>query len=219
MMHSNSRAWSTTKAVLIVDDHPVVRRGVRTLVESTPEFEVVGEAGNGFDAIKLVEQAAPDVVVMDLSMPLLGGTDTAAELRRRFPGLEVVIFTLHQGEQQLADATAAGARGYVCKSESDHLIPALHAVARGETYVSPAVSETLAQQSGDEAWDRRPLTMRERQVVKCVAEGQSNKGIARLLKISVKTAETHRSSAMRKTGTNSATGLTLYAARNGLVEL
>ena len=219
MMHSNSRASSATKTVLIVDDHPVVRRGVRTLIESTSEFDVVGEADNGFEAIALVEQVGPDIVLMDLSMPVLGGIDTAAELRRRFPGLEVVIFTLHQGEQQLADATAAGARGYVCKSESDHLVPALQAVARGEAYFSPAVSETQTQQSGDEAWDRRPLTLRERQVVKFVAEGQSNKGIARLLKISVKTCETHRSAAMRKTGTNSASGLTLYAARNGLVEV
>lgn len=219
MMHSNCRTCRSVRTVLIVDDHPVVRRGVRTLIEGSPDFEVVGEAGNGFDAIEMAEQIAPDIVVMDLSMPVLGGIDTSAELRQRFPDMSVLIFTLHQGERLLTDAIAAGARGYVCKSESDHLVPALQAVARGEAYLSPAVSETLERQSGDEAWDRRPLTLRERQVVKCVAEGRSNKAIARLLKISVKTAETHRSSAMRKTGTNSATGLTLYAARNGLVEV
>lgn len=219
MMHTSTRTWCTTKKLLMVDDHPVVRRGIRALVESSADFEVVGEADNGFDAIELAEQIAPDIVVMDLSMPMLGGIDTATELRRRFPELAILIFALHQGERYVADAIAAGALGYVCKSESDHLVPALQAVARGEAYFSPAVSEILARQSGDEAWDRRPLTLRERQIVKFVAEGQSNKSIARLLNISVKTCETHRSAAMRKTGTNSATGLTLYAARNGLVEV
>jgi DNA-binding NarL/FixJ family response regulator len=219
MMHSNCRTWRPAKSVLIVDDHPVVRRGVRVLVESSPAFEVVGEADNGFDAIELVAAAGPDIVVMDLSMPQLGGLETLAELHRQFPGITVLVFSLHQSEYFVAQATAAGARAYVCKSDSDHLLPALEAVARHESYLSPGVGDRLAGQSADEAWDRRPLTLRERQVVKFVAEGFSNKGIARKLQISVKTAETHRSSAMRKTGTNSATGLTLYAARNRLVEL
>jgi DNA-binding NarL/FixJ family response regulator len=219
MMHANSRTWRKPKSVLIVDDHPVVRRGVRALVEGSPGLEVVGEAGNGFDAIEAAAATVPDIVVMDLSMPHLGGLETIAELRRQLPEVEVLIFSLHQSEHFLEQATGAGARGYVCKAESDHLVPALEAVARREAYFSPSVGERLVGQSDEEAWDRRPLTLRERQVVKFVAEGFSNKEIARKLNISVKTAETHRSAAMRKTGTNSATGLTLYAARNGLVEL
>jgi DNA-binding NarL/FixJ family response regulator len=218
-MHASSRTWHRAKSVLIVDDHPVVRRGIRALVEGSTDLEVVGEADNGFDALDLAAATEPDIVVMDLSMPQLGGIETLAEMRRRQPEIEVLIFSLHQSEQFLRQATEAGARGYVSKAESEHLLPAIEAVARREPYYSPTLSETFAGETDDEAWDRRPLTLRERQVVKFVAEGFSNKEIARKLGISVKTAETHRSSAMRKTGTNSATGLTLYAARNGLVEL
>jgi DNA-binding NarL/FixJ family response regulator len=219
MMHASSRTWHRAKSVLIVDDHPVVRRGIRALVEGATDLEVVGEADNGFDALDLAAATGPDIVVMDLSMPQLGGIETLTEMRRRQPDIEVLIFSLHQSEQFLRQATEAGARGYVSKAESDHLLPALEAVARREAYFSPTLGDAFAGESDDEAWDRRPLTLRERQVVKFVAEGFSNKEIARKLNISVKTAETHRSSAMRKTGTNSATGLTLYAARNGLVEL
>jgi DNA-binding NarL/FixJ family response regulator len=129
------------------------------------------------------------------------------------------VFTLHRSQVQLAEAIEAGARGYVCKTETEHLIPAIEAVARHEPYVSPDVSDAATHDSANETWDRRPLTLRERQVVKLVAEGRSNKQIARLLGISIKTTETHRSAAMRKTGANTVTGLTLYAARNGLVEL
>jgi len=218
-MQTNPRIWRTRKSVLIVEDHPIVRRGVRALVEATSSLEVVGEADNGFDAVELAEATCPDVVVLDLSMPQRGGIETIAELRRQLPDVEILVFTLHQSDHLLEQALEAGARGYVCKAETDHLVPALEAVARSEAYFSPGVSEAVANSSGDEAWDRRPLTRREREVVKFVAEGNSNKDIARLLKISVKTTETHRTSAMRKTGTNSAAGLTLYAARNKLVEI
>jgi DNA-binding NarL/FixJ family response regulator len=217
MMQANIRTWNRHKSVLVVDDHPIVRRGVRALIEMHEELEVVGDAEDGLRAIELAEETCPDIVVIDLSMPQLGGLETISELRRRLPRVEILIFTLHQSDHVFAQAIGAGARGYVCKAESDHLIPALEAVARCDSYYSPIVRE--AYEADDEAWDRRPLTLRERQIVKLVAEGHSNKGIARLLKISVKTTETHRSSAMRKTGTNSVAGLTLYAARNGLVDL
>lgn len=219
MMQAKTRGWNDRKTVLVVDDHPVVRRGVRSLIEMHTGHEVVGDADNGVRAIELAGQTAPDIIVMDLSMPHLGGLETISELRRRHPRVEILIFTLHQNDQLFAQAVDAGARGYVCKAESDHLIPALEAVARRDSYYSPIVREALEHQSEEEAWDRRPLTSRERQIVKLVAEGHSNKDIARMLKISVKTTETHRASAMRKTGTNSVAALTLYAARNGLVDL
>ncbi len=219
MIQANYRSWRERKTVLVVDDHPVVRRGVRALIEMHTGHEVIGDVGDGFSAIALAEQTVPDIVVMDLSMPHLGGLDTISELRRRLPRVEILIFTLHQNDQLFAQAIDAGARGYVCKAESDHLVPALEAVARRDNYYSPIVREALEHQSEDEAWDRKPLTLRERQIVKLVAEGHSNKDISRLLNISVKTAETHRASAMRKTGTNSVAALTLYAARNGLVDL
>jgi DNA-binding NarL/FixJ family response regulator len=219
MMRSSARACANSKSVLVVDDHPVVRRGICSLIGCSTGHEVIGEAGDGFDALEFAAAEAPDIVVIDLSMPRLGGMEAIGELCRLLPGVEIEVFTLHRGHMQLAEAIAHGARAYVCKTESEHLIPAIEAVARHEPYISPAVRETATHDSGGETWDRRPLTVRERQVVKLVAEGRSNKQIARMLGISVKTTETHRSAAMRKTGTNTVTGLTLYAARNGLVEL
>lgn len=205
--------------VMVVDDHPVVRTGVCAMIESLENFEVVAIASNGSEAIDLIESTNPDIVVLDIAMPRLGGMETIAELKRRASVPEFIVFTLHQSDLLCARVLEAGARGYVCKSESDHLVPALEAVSRRETYVSPAVSDTISQQSNDEFWDRRPLTERERQIVRMVAEGHSTRDIARRLKISVKTAETHRAAAMRKTGSNTAAKLTLYAARNGIVDL
>jgi len=219
MLQTNTGSRRGPKTVLVVDDHPIVRRGVRALVEAQTAFEIVAEADTGDGVIELAEQTSPDIVVMDLPMPRFQGIDLIGELRRRLPGVEVLIFTLHQGEQLFARAIEAGARAYVCKAESDHLIPALEAVARHEGYFSPILREALKRQSSEEVWDWRPLTDRERQVVKLAAEGHSNKNIAGLLRISVKTTETHRAAAMRKTGTNSIAALTLYAARNGMVEL
>lgn len=219
MMQSNVKSWQRPKTVLVVDDHPIVRRGIRALVEMQTGHTVVGEADDGISAIELAEEIAPDIVVMDMSMPNLGGLDTIGELRRRLPSVEILIFTLHQSEELLTQAIDAGARGYVSKAESDHLLPALEALARHDSYFSPTLREAFEHRSDDEAWDRKPLTLRERQIVKLVAEGHSNKDISRLLNISIKTAETHRTSAMRKTGTNSVAALTLYAARNGLVDL
>ena len=219
VIQSNSLPWHGAKTVLVVDDHPVVRKGVRTIVESTERFEIVGEAADGLEAIRQAESLRPDIVVLDLAMPTLGGIETIVELRRRLPGVEILVFTLHRNEKVFLQTMAAGARGYVCKGESDHLGPALEAVARREGYLSPTVSETVAHEATEEVWDRRPLTDRERQIVRLVAQGHSNKEIARLLEISIKTTETHRASAMRKTGTNSAAALTIYAARNGLVDL
>jgi DNA-binding NarL/FixJ family response regulator len=205
--------------VLLVDDHPVVRKGVRSIVESLGRFEIIGEAADGAEAVELADAIEPDVMVLDLAMPGLGGIDVIADLKRRHAGLEILVFTLHRSDHHCLRALDAGARAYVCKSESDHLVPALEAVTRRQRYLSPAVDEALAQQTGEEAWDRRPLTERERQIVRLVAQGNSNKVIARLLQISIKTTETHRASAMRKTGTSSAAALTIYAARNGIVDL
>lgn len=218
MIHATSRSWQQSRTVLIVDDHPVIRCGVRALIESASDHTVIGEAGDGFEAIELAETLAPDVVIIDLSMPELSGIDAIAELHRMLPGLAILVFTLHRSDVLLDEARAAGAQGYVCKSESEHLLPGLEAVLRRESYVSPGVSETRPY-SSDEVWDRQALTARERQVVKLVAEGHSNKDIARLLEISVKTTETHRTSAMRKARTKTIAELTLYAARNRLVEL
>lgn len=219
MLQTNTGPWQDPKTVVVVDDHPIVRRGVRAMVEGHTGFEIVGEADCDEDVIKLAEQTCPDIVVMDLSDPRLHGIKLIGEFRRRLPCVEVLVFTQHQSEQLFAQAIDAGARAFICKAERDHLVPALEAVARHEDYFSPTVQEAHKRESSDEVWDWRPLTDREQQIVKLVAEGQSNRNIAHLLKISIKTIETHRAAAMRKTGTNSIAALTLYAARNGMVAL
>lgn len=219
MLQSHSVSAHGMRKVLVVDDHPVVRKGVRTIIESLDQFEVVGEAADGREAVDQVEAIHPDIVVLDLAMPQFAGLDAIADLKRRHAGVEILVFTLHRSDYRCLEAMDAGARGYVCKSESDHLGPALEAVSRRQAYFSPTVNEALTQESHEESWDRRPLTDRERQIVRLVAQGHSNKAIARLLSISVKTTETHRASAMRKTGTNSAAALTIYAARNGIIDL
>lgn len=207
---------------MVVDDHMVVRRGVRALIESAPGWEVVGEADNGIEAIRLAEQLQPQVIVMDISMPQVGGIDTTVELRKRLPDVEVLILTMHESDQLVAQAMRAGARGYLLKNESDEkLIDALEALARHQPYFSPGVSETLLQGYlvAESAPDPLRLTPRERQIVKLVAEGNSNKKIAMILNVSIKTVETHRSAAMHKVGAKSSADLALYAARNDLVQL
>ena len=170
--------WRGMRTVLVVDDHPVVRKGVRTIVESLESFEIVGEAADGFEALEQAESLRPHIIVLDLAMPNLGGIETITELRRRLPGLEILVFTLHRNDQLFLQAIEAGARAYVCKGESDHLSPALEAVSRHEAYLSPTVKEAMSQVSSEEMWDRRPLTDRERQIVRLVAQGHSNKDIA-----------------------------------------
>lgn len=208
--------------VMIVDDHTVVRRGVRALIESSPGWEVVGEADNGLEAIRMAEEVRPDIVVMDISMPHVGGVDTTTELRKRLPNVEVLILTMHESDQLVGQVIRAGARGYLLKNESgDKLMDALEALARHHPYFSPVVSETLLQGylGAEDRPDPQRLTPRERQIVKLVAEGNSNKKIALILNVSIKTVETHRSAAMHKVGAKSSADLTLYAARNKLVEL
>jgi DNA-binding NarL/FixJ family response regulator len=222
MITSASRVAPEPKRVMLVDDHTVVRRGLRSLIESVPGWEVCAEASEGHEAILVASEMQPDIVVMDLSMPKLGGIDATIQLRKILKGVEVLILTMHESDRLIGQALRAGARGYLLKSESeDKLIEALEALARHQPYFSASVSETLLQGylSAEAALDPKQLTPRERQIVKLVAEGKTNKHIALILNVSIKTVETHRSSAMHKVGAKSSADLTLYAARNDLVEL
>jgi DNA-binding NarL/FixJ family response regulator len=180
---------------MLADDHAVVRRGLRTLIEGVPGWEVCAEASDGNETVALAADARPDILIMDLSMPGLGGVDATIQIRKMLPQIEVLILTMH---------------------ESDRL-----ALSRHQPYFSPSVSETLLQGylHSEPAHDLKQLTPRERQIVKLVAEGKSNKVIASVLNLSIKTVETHRSAAMHKVGAKSAADLTLYAARNDLVQL
>jgi DNA-binding NarL/FixJ family response regulator len=222
MINSASRGPPDPKRVMLVDDHTVVRRGLRALIESSPGWEVCAEASEGHEAILVATEMRPDIVVMDLSMPKLGGIDATMQLRKILKGVEILILTMHESDRLVGQALRAGARGYLLKSESeDRLIEALEALARHQPYFSASVSETLLQGylSAEAAVDPKQLTPRERQIVKLVAEGKTNKRIALILSVSIKTVETHRSSAMHKVGAKSSADLTLYAARNDLVEL
>ena len=208
--------------VMLVDDHEIVRQGIRSLIEAVPDYVLCGEAADGEAALKAASEVRPDVIVMDVSMPKISGLDVIVELKKLLPSTEILVLTMHDSERIMAQALRAGARGYVHKTETgERLVEALTAVSRHQTYFSPSVSETLLQfylgSEGEQEVEQ--LTPRQRQIVKLVAEGNSNKRIAHILKISIKTVETHRSEAMRRIGAKSSADLALYAARNELVQL
>lgn len=222
MIVSRTSSRPSVKRVMLADDHAVVRRGLRTLIEGVPGWEVCAEAADGNETVKLAAETKPDVLIMDLSMPGLGGVDATIQIRKILPQIEVLILTMHESDRLAGQALRAGARGYLLKGESeDKLMEALDALARHQPYFSPSVSETLLQGylHSEPTHDLKQLTPRERQIVKLVAEGKSNKVIAAVLNLSIKTVETHRSAAMHKVGAKSAADLTLYAARNDLVQL
>ncbi len=208
--------------VMLVDDHEVVRQGVRSLIESVSDWTLCAEASSGEEALKLAPEAKPDIVVVDVSMPNVSGLDLILQLKRIAPKVEILVLTMHDSERIVAQALRAGARGYLLKSDGgEKLIEAITALSRHQTFFSPSVSETLLQVylNSDTSQEHEQLTPRERQIVKLVAEGNSNKRIALILKVSIKTVETHRSAAMRKIGAKSSADLALYAARNELVQL
>ena len=222
MIVSRTSSRPSVKRVMLADDHAVVRRGLRTLIEGVPGWEVCAEAADGNETVKLAGETKPDVLIMDLSMPGLGGVDATIQIRKILPQIEVLILTMHESDRLAGQALRAGARGYLLKGASeDKLMEALDALARHQPYFSPSVSETLLQGylHSEPTHDLKQLTPRERQIVKLVAEGKSNKVIAAVLNLSIKTVETHRSAAMHKVGAKSAADLTLYAARNDLVQL
>ena len=207
--------------ILLADDHAVVRRGLRALLEARQDFEICAEASNGRDAVELALHHKPDVAVLDLSLPIVNGIEATRQIRKEAPGTEVMIFTLHDRENEIRDVLHAGARGYVLKSEADEqIVRAIEALARHHAYFSNHVSETLLDnfvEGQPPEGGAPPLTAREREVVQRIAEGNSNKKIAQLLQISVKTVETHRAAAMRKLDIHSTAELTRYAVRQKLV--
>jgi DNA-binding NarL/FixJ family response regulator len=206
--------------ILIADDHAVVRSGVRRILEDHPSWSVVAEAADGKEAITKAIASKPDVAILDHSLPLIDGIEVTRQIRLRIPSIEVLIFTMHDNENLLRDMVKAGARGYVLKSDAQqHLISAVRSLADHKPYfASQACDGPLDTYLTDARQHDQPLTSRERGIVHLVAEGHSNKQIANLLSISVKTVETHRASIMRKLGLTSMAALVRYALRNNLIE-
>jgi DNA-binding NarL/FixJ family response regulator len=212
---------SPIRRILIVDDHGAVRRGVRQLVESKPYYQVVGEAADGRAALEMAQETNPDIAILDYSLPELNGLDLAHLLKRSFPRMEILLYTMHDREEIIMDVLRAGVRGFVLKSDTEpHLIAALDALSVHRPYFSNAISETLLEKF----LETKPqpcassLTHREREVVQQIAEGRINKEIARILNISVKTVETHRASAMHKLKLRTTADLVRYAIRNNIVQ-
>ena len=209
--------------VLLADDHAILREGIRMVLDAQPGITVIGEAKDGRQALEMVEQLQPDVVVMDIAMPNLNGAEATRQIKRRFPRIQVVILTMHENQQYLAQIVSAGATGAVLKrSAGTELVTAVKAAARGESYFSPTLSTMmldvyrmrLAEQGEDEL---AQLTEREREVLQLVAEGKTNQEIADQLFVSIKTVQTHRMHIMEKLGAHDRTDLVKHAIRLGVI--
>lgn len=205
--------------IVLGDDHTLVRQGLRSLLDRE-KIQVVAEAADGQEVIRMVEMHHPEIAVIDISMPTLNGIDAARELSRSCPKTKVILLTQHEEEQYLHEALESGVRGYVLKSQvvSD-LVDAIRQVSRGGFYLSPGVSQAVVQayRSKSER-PSDPLSSRERQVLQLIAEGKSTRDVASLLGISVKTAESHRSRLMKKLDIHETASLVRYAVRRGLVQ-
>ncbi|MBU1003816.1 MAG: response regulator transcription factor [Proteobacteria bacterium] len=207
------------RTVVLVEDHEIVREGIRTLIEAYSEFSVIGEAGDGIEAVRIVERLEPDIVLMDLSLPRMDGSLAIRDIKRRFPGIKILALTAHKREEMVRGALAAGADGFILKNTSAPvLMQAMETILRGETYICPEIPITLLgpgfgnnQQS---VLDR--LTERELQVIRLTAEGRGNKAIAHELCISVKTVEKHKANLTRKLELDSASDLLSFIREYGL---
>ena len=211
-------------SIVIAEDHAILREGLKSLLSSYPDLKVVGEAGDGLEAIRSVQKYSPDLVLIDLSMPRMSGLDAIKEIKRMTPQTKIIVLTIHSTEEYIVAALRAGADGYVLKEgDSEELLTAIRRVLEGKRYLTPSISTALIdwllqrkEGSGIRStWDT--LTQREKEVLKLIAEGHSNKESADLLCISVKTVEKHRSNLMAKLGVHNAAALTAWAAEKGLI--
>jgi DNA-binding NarL/FixJ family response regulator len=211
--------------IVIAEDYTILREGLRALISSNPDLEVIGEAEDGKEAIQCVEKLEPNLVLVDLSMPRTNGVDAIREINRRCPDTKIVALTVHQAEEYVLAALEAGADGYVLKDATHaELMMAIQTVLDGKSYLSPGVSEQVIEgylegkkgvKKPSSSWET--LTQRERQVLKLIAEGYKNREIADYLCVSVKTVEKHRANLMQKLDLHSASALTAFAIERGLV--
>ena len=213
-----------TVRIVLADDHTVVRKGLRLLLESVPQFQVVSDAADGRQAVALAEEQRPDVVVMDIAMPILNGIEAARQISAKLPQTAIVFLSMHSDEAYVSKALKAGARAYLLKDSAENdLINAVEAVSEGKSFFSPAVSKVLAEDymrqmrehGVDDSFDL--LTTREREILQLFAEGKSNKEVANLLNLSLYTVETHRGNIFQKLNLHSTADLILYAVRKGVI--
>jgi DNA-binding NarL/FixJ family response regulator len=205
--------------LLVADDHDIIRRGLRALLETRPDLRVVAEASTGREALAMAIETRPDIMIVDYILPELNGRDLTIALKKELPRIEVLIYTMHDRQELIIEALRAGARGFVLKSDTDrHLFAAIDALSVGRSYISGVISDALLDQhlhSKPQA-SLSPLTDRERQVVQLIAEGKMNKQIAQTLDIAIKTVETHRASVMQKLNLRTTAQLVRYAIRNDI---
>jgi DNA-binding NarL/FixJ family response regulator len=210
--------------ILLADDHALVRRGVRLVLEEDPRLKVVADASDGMEAVELARASDTDLVILDVAMPKLTGLQAAREIHRRDPDARILMLSMYDSERYFLESLRVGASGYVLKSMVDRdLLQAVHGVIRGEPFVYPAALRTLlgdylSRVQRGEATATGPLSEREDQVVKLIAEGHTSREIARLLSISPNTVDRHRENLLAKLGLRDRTELTRYAIRNGLIE-
>jgi len=213
-----------TIRILLADDHTVVRKGLRLLLESQPGFQVVGDAADGREAVALAERHRPDVAVLDVAMPILNGIEAARQIAAKLPHIAIVILSMHSDEGYVLRALKAGARAYLLKDSAEYdLIHAVEAVSESKAFFSPAISKMLVEDYVRQMRERQVedsfdlLTTREREVLQLLAEGKNNKEAATLLNLSLYTVETHRSNIFQKLNLHSGAELILYAVRKGVI--
>jgi two-component system response regulator NreC len=205
--------------VLLADDHALIRQGLKALLERQG-FQVVSEASDGQEALQSVQKTQPDVAIIDISMPLLNGVDTARELKKTSPKTKIILLTQHDEDEYVTESLRAGVRGYILKSQAGaDLVHAIQEVCRGSVYLSPKISRAVVDAYLSKTYvSSDPLSGRERQVLQLVGEGKSTKDIAAHLGISVKTAESHRARLMKKLDIHETASLVRYAIRRGLIQ-
>lgn len=211
--------------ILLSDDHTILRTGLRMLISAAGDLEVIGEAKDGEEAVSMTEALQPDVVLMDISMPKLDGIKATAEIKRKQPGVKVLMLTMHENDEYLFRTIQAGGSGYVLKKAADdEVLDAIRHVASGGAFLRPAVTTKLVQDylervdKGEESDSYGKLTEREREILRLIAEGHTNAQIAQMLVISVRTVESHRAHIMEKLGIQTRAELVKYALRKGLLD-
>jgi len=207
--------------VFLADDHTVVRQALAEMIAREPDFTVVGQCGEGLQVIPQVLETKPDVLILDIAMPGLNGLDVCRQVTRKVKSLAVLVLSMYDDEEFIARALENGACGYLMKeADHDQLLNALRAVSRGELYLAQGISRTILQRLGGGGEDPyESLTMRERQVFQLIAEGKTNREVAKALGLAIKTVDTHRTRLMRKLDIHDRTALVKYALRKGIVSL